>query len=66
MRGLSQRVLRSEDRRILTGHGTYVDDLRRRTCCTPHWRSPFAHARVQGSDVSSAAGSPGVVAVFHG
>ncbi|CAI7976225.1 Carbon-monoxide dehydrogenase (Acceptor) [Frankia sp. Hr75.2] len=59
------RVQRVEDGRLLTGHGTFVDDVRRpgmlHTCFV---RSPFAHARVTHVDISAALDLPGVHAVF--
>ena len=59
------RVPRVEDARLLTGHGTYVDDITRpgmlHACFV---RSPFAHARINGIDTSAALALPGVHAVF--
>lgn len=59
------RVPRVEDTRLLTGHGTYVDDVIRpgmlHACFV---RSPFAHARIMSIDVSAALALPGVHAVF--
>ncbi len=59
------RVLRVEDARLLTGKGTYVDDVQRpgmlHACFV---RSPFAHARINGIDTSAALDLPGVRAVF--
>lgn len=59
------RVPRVEDNRLLTGHGTYVDDVIRpgmlHACFV---RSPFAHARIVSIDVSAALALPGVHAVF--
>ena len=58
------RVPRVEDARLLTGHGTYVDDVQRpgmlHACFV---RSPFARARI-GSIDTSAAALAGVHAVF--
>lgn len=56
---------RLEDPRLLTGGGHFVDDLR-------SWdglhaifvRSPLAHARLRGLDLSGALRSPGVVAAY--
>jgi aerobic carbon-monoxide dehydrogenase large subunit len=65
---MGTRVIRTEDPRLLTAGGVYVDDLR-----TPELdlaarvtfvRSPFAHARITGIDASEALGEPGVVAVL--
>jgi carbon-monoxide dehydrogenase large subunit len=59
------RVARVEDTRLLTGHGTYVDDIVRpgmlHACFV---RSPFAHARINSIDVSAALALPGVHAVL--
>ena len=59
------RVPRVEDTRLLTGHGTFVDDITRpgmlHACFV---RSPFAHARINGIDASAALALPGVHAVF--
>src|SRR5207247_6351104 len=65
---LGTRVIRTEDPRLLTAGGVYVDDLR-----TPELngaarltfvRSPLAHARITGIDTSAAVSEPGVVAVL--
>lgn len=59
------RVQRVEDARLLTGHGTFVDDVVRpgmlHACFV---RSPMARARVAGIDVSEALALEGVQAVF--
>jgi carbon-monoxide dehydrogenase large subunit len=59
------RVARVEDSRLLTGHGTFVDDVTRpgmlHACFV---RSPFAHARINGIGASAALEVPGVRAVF--
>jgi len=59
------RVPRVEDARLLTGHGTFVDDITRpgmlHACFV---RSPFARARINGIDASAALDLPGVHAVF--
>ena len=61
------RVHRVEDARLLTGQGTYVDDIVRpgmlHACFV---RSPFPRARIDGIDVSAALAHPGVRAVFTG
>ena len=65
---LGTRVIRTEDPRLLTAGGVYVDDLR-----TPELngaarltfvRSPVAHARITGIDTSAASQEPGVIAVL--
>jgi carbon-monoxide dehydrogenase large subunit len=59
------RVHRVEDARLLTGHGTFVDDVTRpgmmHVCFV---RSPFARAKVLGIDATEALALPGVHAVF--
>ena len=60
-------VKRTEDPRILTGHGHYVDDVQLPGMLHAAFlRSPYAHARITGIDVSAARAVPGVVAVFTG
>ena len=61
--GLS--VKRREDRRLLTGRGHYVDDVRLpHLCHAAIVRSPHAHARIVGVDARRATALPGVLAVF--
>lgn len=59
------RVPRVEDTRLLTGKGTFVDDVQRpgmlHACFV---RSPFARATVKGIDTAAALALPGVHAVF--
>ena len=60
-------VKRSEDPRILTGTGCYVDDVRLPGMLHAAFvRSPSAHARITGVDVTEARTLPGVVAVLTG
>jgi aerobic carbon-monoxide dehydrogenase large subunit len=60
-------VKRSEDPRILTGRGRYVDDIKLPGMLHAAFvRSPLAHARVLAVDVSAAQALPGVVAVLTG
>ena len=60
-------IKRSEDPRILTGAGRYVDDIKLPGMLHAAFvRSPLAHARVLSIDVSAARALPGVVAVFTG
>jgi aerobic carbon-monoxide dehydrogenase large subunit len=65
---LGTRVIRTEDPRLLTSGGVYVDDLR-----TPELsaaaritfvRSPIGHARITGIDTTAAMAQPGVIAVL--
>src|SRR5215471_15083090 len=59
------RVRRVEDARLLTGRGTFVDDVQRpgllHACFV---RSPFARARIGAIDASEALALDGVRAVF--
>ncbi|MBO0824485.1 MAG: xanthine dehydrogenase family protein molybdopterin-binding subunit [Actinobacteria bacterium] len=58
---------RSEDPRILTGAGRYVDDIKLPGMLHAAFvRSPLAHARVLKVNVSAAQALPGVVAVLTG
>ena len=60
-------VKRSEDPRILTGTGHYVDDVRLPGMLHAAFvRSTVAHARVTRVDVSEARRAPGVVLVLTG
>ncbi len=60
-------IRRSEDPRILTGAGRYVDDVKLPGMLHAAFvRSPLAHAQVRSIDVSAARDLPGVVAVFTG
>jgi aerobic carbon-monoxide dehydrogenase large subunit len=60
-------VKRSEDPRILTGAGRYVDDIKLPGMVHAAFvRSPMAHATVLSVDVSAARELPGVVAAYTG
>jgi aerobic carbon-monoxide dehydrogenase large subunit len=65
--GIGQPVRRKEDVRLLTGRGTYTDDMNRPgQAHAVVLRSPHAHARILSMDVSEARAAPGVVAVLTG
>jgi carbon-monoxide dehydrogenase large subunit len=65
--GIGQPVRRVEDRRFITGRGSYLDDLSLpRQAWAFMLRSPHAHARIRGIDTSAAIGAPGVLAVYTG
>jgi carbon-monoxide dehydrogenase large subunit len=67
MTAVGQSVLRKEDARLLRGQGSYVDNLTATGTVYVHVvRSPYAHARINGVDVSAAARADGVVAVYTG
>jgi len=60
-----QRIARVEDARLLTGQGTYVDDVvRSRMLHAAFVRSPFPRAAIRGIDSSAALALDGVHAVF--
>lgn len=64
-RYFGERVTRNEDPRLLTGRGTFVDDIRLPGMLHGALlRSPHAHARVLHIDTTKAKASPGVVAVY--
>ncbi len=64
-RYFGERIKRSEDPRLLTGRGTYVDDIQPRGCLhAALLRSPHAHARIRNVDVSKAKTLPGVVGIY--
>ncbi len=65
--GIGQPVRRVEDRRFLTGSGTYVDDLAPAGMAhAVMLRSPHAHARIRRLDASAARAAPGVLLVLTG
>jgi carbon-monoxide dehydrogenase large subunit len=65
--GIGQAITRREDDRLLTGAGSYIDDLTEPgELFIAFVRSPHAHARIRGIDAAAAKSSPGVVAVFAG
>ena len=49
-RWFGERVLRSEDERLLRGRGLYTDDLDQGALHACFVRSPYAHARTLGID----------------
>jgi carbon-monoxide dehydrogenase large subunit len=66
-RMVGARVKRSEDPRLLTGRGRYVDDVHLPAMLHAAFlRSPLAHARITRTDASAARELPGVVAVYTG
>jgi carbon-monoxide dehydrogenase large subunit len=67
LRHIGAPLARKEDRRLLTGHGRYVDDIEipgaLHACFV---RSPHPHARIRSIDLAQAKSSPGVVAIYTG
>lgn len=67
VRGMGHSVARKEDARFIRGKGNYVDDVRLPgTLYMAILRSPFAHATLNGVDVSKASALPGVHLVLTG
>lgn len=65
--GSGKEVRRIEDAALLRGEGRFTDDLvRPGQTHLVFQRSPYAHARIRGVDVSAARAMPGVLAVFSG
>jgi len=65
--GIGASVKRKEDRRFLTGSGTYTDDITRPgQTWAVFVRSPHAHARIKAVKTDAARQAPGVVAILTG
>ena len=64
-RWVGERMPRTEDQRMITGHGRYVDDLDKPGMVHATFvRSTVARGRIVELDVSEARRAPGVVAVL--
>jgi len=64
---IGARIRRKEDPRLITGASTFTDDVRLPgTLHCAILRSPHAHARIAGIDVSEAVGAEGVERVVTG
>ena len=64
-RFIGQRLPRKEDARLLTGRGTFVDDVVLPGLLHAAFhRSPLAHARIKAIDTAAARAVPGVRAVY--
>ncbi|MGH8870142.1 MAG: aerobic carbon-monoxide dehydrogenase large subunit [Actinomycetes bacterium] len=61
---VGERVLRTEDARLVTGRGRYVDDFGHDALGVAFVRSPHAHARIRDIDVTGALEVDGLVAVY--
>jgi aerobic carbon-monoxide dehydrogenase large subunit len=59
-----QRIKRSEDPRLVTGNGRYLDDLGHDALEVAFVRSPHAHARITDIDVTEALEVDGLVAIY--
>ena len=65
--GIGQPVRRKEDRRLLTGHGRFSDDINLRgQVHAVIVRSLHAHARIRSINIERAVAVPGVLAVLSG
>src|ERR1700730_2106978 len=65
--GIGQPVRRKEDLRLITGNGSYTDDIDLPgQAYAVMVRSPHAHARIRSSDSAPALVVPGVLAVLTG
>jgi aerobic carbon-monoxide dehydrogenase large subunit len=66
-RYMGQGVARKEDPALVTGRGTYTDNIKLPGMLhIALLRSPFAHAKITHIDVSAALDQPGVVAAYTG
>lgn len=66
-RYIGKPVKRREDPRLITGQGSFIDDIRLPGMTWAEVvRSPYAHANIVRIDTSAAAGMPGVLGVFTG
>ena len=64
-RFVGQRMPRTEDQRMITGHGQYIDDLNKPGMVHVAFvRSQVARGRIIGLDVTEARQAPGVIAVL--
>ena len=64
-RFFGERIARNEDPRLLTGRALFVDDVHLPDMAHVAFvRSPHAHARIVGIDVSAALEKEGVVAAI--
>ena len=65
--GIGDAVRRKEDERLISGRGSYADDLAFEGLARAVFvRSPHAHARIESIDVEAARKHPGVLAVITG
>ena len=65
--GIGVAVRRKEDKRFITGGGTYTDDIDRPgQAYAVFVRSPHAHAKLNGINAAAALAAPGVLAVLTG
>ncbi len=64
---IGKAVKRVEDKRFITGHGKYTDDIVLPGMLYAYiLRSPYAHANINGIDATKAKDAEGVVAIYTG
>ncbi len=64
---VGQRIKRKEDPKLITGNGTYLDDIKIPGLLHASiLRSPHPHAKIVSIDKEQALAHPGVVAVYTG
>ena len=64
---VGRSISRREDRRLLTGRGQFIADLKLPQMLHAAFvRSPLAHARIKTIDLSRAAASPGIIYALSG
>src|SRR5690625_2422097 len=64
---VGQRIKRKEDPKLITGNGTYLDDMKIPGLLHASIvRSPHPHANIVSIDKEKALAHPGVVAVYTG
>ncbi|MCU1394046.1 MAG: Carbon-monoxide dehydrogenase, molybdopterin binding, large subunit [Ilumatobacteraceae bacterium] len=62
---IGERIVRTEDPALLTGNGTFVDNLDIPGAVhVVYARAQMAHARITGIDIADALEAPGVLGVF--
>ncbi len=63
--GIGAPVRRVEDARLITGRGTYADDVNVAGQARAYFvRSPYAHARILSVDLTAARAMPGVLMIL--
>ena len=63
--GIGARIPRRELKRLLAGHGRYIDDIRVSRMLHAYFvRSPHPHAKLVSIDIQRASRAPGVAGVL--
>ncbi|HET7355736.1 MAG TPA: xanthine dehydrogenase family protein molybdopterin-binding subunit, partial [Nocardioidaceae bacterium] len=63
-RMVGERITRTEDQRLVSGNGRYLDDLGHDALEAALVRSPHAHARIVDIDITAALEVDGLVAIY--